>query len=159
MVKVEKRTEQMTSDSWRQDNVGRFMNQAAKLFEQRVIELMHAKGFREIGTAHVNLTRHLDKAGNRLTELAARADMTKQSMRELVAHTELAGLVERRPDPSDGRAKIIAFTPVGLRWLDAFGESVRTAEREMSAVIGPTALAQLKQALKLYAAECADRKE
>ena len=45
-----------------------------------------------------------------MSELAARAQITKQSMAELVAHLEQYGYVERIPDPADGRAKLVRAT-------------------------------------------------
>ena len=140
----------MTENSWRRSNIGRLMNEAVRLFESRVIDLMRAKGFGDLGAAHVNLTRHLDENGSRLTELAERAAMTKQSMRELVEQVERAGLVKREPDPNDGRAKIIVFTPAGRRWLEAFGESVATAEGEMADVIGVARLREARDVLRQY---------
>ncbi|WP_417583453.1 MarR family winged helix-turn-helix transcriptional regulator [Pelagibacterium sp.] len=142
----------MGPSSWRRTNIGRLMNEAVRVFEQRVLELMRERGFSDLGAAHVNLTRHLDEDGSRLTELAERAAMTKQSMRELVEQVERAGLVQRKPDPNDGRAKIIVFTPAGLKWLAAFGESVATAEEEMADVIGSERLKQARDAMRQYVA-------
>jgi DNA-binding MarR family transcriptional regulator len=51
--------------------------------------------------------------GTRLTELAARADMTHQSTSELVAGMERRGWVQRRPDPTDHRARLVCLTPAG----------------------------------------------
>src|SRR5262245_51077750 len=55
----------------------------------------------------------IDADGPRLTDLADRAQMTKQSMAELINRMEGIGLVERRPDPADGRAKLVFLTPFG----------------------------------------------
>ena len=43
-------------------------------------------------------------------ELAARARLSKQTMTQLIARLERDGLVERRADPSDGRATVIYLT-------------------------------------------------
>ena len=51
------------------------------------------------------LVQNLDLYGTRLTEIAARAGMAKQSMLELVDKAERLSLVERRPDPDDQRAQ------------------------------------------------------
>ncbi|MGH2586521.1 MAG: MarR family winged helix-turn-helix transcriptional regulator [Dehalococcoidia bacterium] len=52
-------------------------------------------------------------AGNRLTELAERAQMTKPSMLELVDALERQGYVGRIPDLTDRRAKLIRLTDKG----------------------------------------------
>ena len=57
--------------------------------------------------------QYLDDAGTRVSVLAERAQITKQSMAELVAHLERHGYVERVPDPADGRAKLVRATDRG----------------------------------------------
>ena len=49
----------------------------------------------KVGAAHIHITRHLSLAGDRLTDLAERAGMTKQSMGDLVTQCEAWGLVTR----------------------------------------------------------------
>ena len=68
--------------------------------------------------------------GLRLTELAAMASMTKQSMGELVDQMLDAGYVERVDDPSDGRAKRLQLTRHGRR----VGRRVRALVREVEEV-------------------------
>lgn len=72
--------------------------------------------------------------GIRLTDLAERMLITKQAAGEIVDQMEASGYVERRPDPSDGRAKLIGFTDAGWAQvaaaLDIFDEiESRLAER------------------------------
>ncbi len=63
--------------------------------------------------SHLHVFGNIKADGTRLTDLAAWAGMTRPSMAELVDELETDGLVERRPDPSDGRAKLVALTPAG----------------------------------------------
>lgn len=141
------------AEAWRRHNIGRLLSNALHHFEERVIELLQAAGHDEVKQSHINATRNLDVAGTRLTEMAQRAAMTKQSMSELVLQIEGRGLVVRTPDPSDGRARIVRFTPAGLKWLRDFRDAVRIAEAEMAAQIGTEALAAMKDALIRYRAE------
>lgn len=48
--------------------------------------------------------------GLQMTELGRRARLTKQTMTTMVRAMEAAGLVKRRPDPSDARATQIFLT-------------------------------------------------
>ena len=138
--------------AWRHANVGRLLNNAVRRFEARVLELMSASGHVETRIAHVNLTRNLDVEGTRLTELARRASMSKQAMGELVDQCAELGLVDRVADPSDGRARIVMFTPAGLAWLDAFRDAVDVAEQEMRAELGKTTMDAILKGLALYGA-------
>src|SRR5690606_8375091 len=100
----------------------------------------------------ISVTRNLDLAGTRATELAQRAGITKQSMSELINQLESSGILERRPDPADGRAKIVYFSKAGLAWLEAFGSALHNAEQDMANQLGETRFKALKQALAGYTA-------
>ncbi len=133
--------------------MGRLLNNAVRRFEARVLELMGESGHVATRIAHVNLTRNLDVEGTLLTELARRASMSKQAMGELVDQCAELGLVRRRADPSDGRARIVTFTPAGLAWLDAFRDAVDAAEREMRSELGKTTMTAILDGLAAYGAE------
>jgi DNA-binding MarR family transcriptional regulator len=70
---------------------------------------------------------NIDPEGTRLTVLAARAGTTHQAMGELVEVLERRGYLERRPDPSDGRVRLVSLTAKGRR-------AVRTAVEEIAAI-------------------------
>ncbi|UWU19441.1 MarR family transcriptional regulator (plasmid) [Rhizobium sullae] len=126
------------------------MNEAVRLFEGRIIDNLRSNGHSELTAAHINLTRNLDEDGTRLTELARRASLTKQSMSELVDQVEQTGLIEKRRDPSDGRAKLVCFTEKGLEWLEAFQESLEVAEKEMRDELGSAMVDLMIEVLGKY---------
>lgn len=121
---------------WRAHNPGRVLSNALRRFEERVLSLMNDAGEFQTRHSHVNLTRHLDLEGTRITELARRASMTNPAMTELIDQCESLGLVERAPDPADKRVRIVRFTAAGLDWLTEFGRAVAKAEAEMTAEVG-----------------------
>jgi DNA-binding MarR family transcriptional regulator len=135
---------------WRHGNIGRILNNAIRRFEARVLEIMCDKGHSETRIAHINLTRNLDIGGTRLTELARRAEMSKQAMSELVEQCAAMGLVDRSDDPSDRRARLVSFTPAGLVWLESFRNAVDCAENEMRAELGDPAMDAVIDGLSLY---------
>lgn len=59
------------------------------------------------------------KSPMRLTELTATEQVTQSAMTQLVTRLERDGLVERRPDPSDGRAVQVHITERGANVIDA----------------------------------------
>ncbi|MCC2097776.1 MAG: MarR family transcriptional regulator [Hyphomicrobiales bacterium] len=138
------------SEEWRRGNVGRAIFNATKKFEQDVLASLADNGFPEIRLVHLNLYRNLEFDGTRLTDLAARASMTKQGMQELVDRAEKAGFVERRPDPHDGRAKMVAFSGNGLKLFEALRQAIRFAEQNMIDSIGNAQVDLIGQWLRAY---------
>ncbi|AOO84914.1 MarR family winged helix-turn-helix transcriptional regulator [Bosea vaviloviae] len=136
--------------AWRHANIGRLLNNAVGRFEARVLYLMKECGHAETRIAHVSLTRNLDVDGTRLTELARRASMSKQAMGELVDQCAALGLITRAADPSDRRARIVAFTPAGLAWLEDFRAAVDIAEREMRSELGEESMNMMLKGLAAY---------
>lgn len=60
----------------------------------------------------------------RLTELTASEQVTQSAITQIVTKLERDGLVERQPDPSDGRAVLVHITAAGAAIVDG-----RRAER------------------------------
>jgi DNA-binding MarR family transcriptional regulator len=95
----------------------------------------------------------IKRGGSRLTDLAKGANMTPQSMGELVAELVDLGYVERRPDPTDGRAKLIVLTDRGNACIDAAETTIQGLEERITEVLGARAHAQLRTLLTKLLAE------
>ena len=149
-------------DGWRLTHLGRLMGHALRRFDARVLQLMarnvevplalsNLAARDQVSAAHIHITRHLSLAGDRLTDLAQRAGITKQSMADLVDQCAAWGLVTREPDPHDARARRVCFTPTGLAWLQAFHDAVAQAEEEFRAEVGDDVAAVVSIGLEAYA--------
>ncbi len=104
-------------------------------------------GFAELRPAHGCVFGNIEEAGSRLTELAERSGLTKQSVGEAVADLEALGFVERVRDPADGRAKIIQLTEHGREALAASREIFAAIERRFAGEIGRERYAEFRQTL------------
>ena len=71
------------------------------------------QGYGEIRPSHGTVFQYMQEEGSRITDLAARVKVTKQSMSSLVYQLEEWGYLERRPDPNDKRAVLFVFTEKG----------------------------------------------
>jgi DNA-binding MarR family transcriptional regulator len=115
-------------------------------------ELLHQRfaerGHPEIRPPHGNVMQFLDDEGTRVSVLAERAQITKQSMAELVAHLERLGYVERVPDPRDRRAKLVRATPRGKQLYAIAREVVAELEAEWTRRIGEAEMRQLRELLE-----------
>lgn len=86
--------------------------------------------------------------GSRLAELAEAAQLTKQTVGSIVDQLEAAGYVERRPDPRDGRARLVQITTKGHELIQLSIPVVRDIEAAWEAHLGRTRTRQLRDSLK-----------
>ncbi|CAM4309785.1 MAG: winged helix DNA-binding protein [Comamonas sp.] len=149
-------------DAWRQTHLGRLLGHAMRRFDARVLQLMardlevplalsNLAARDKVGAAHIHITRHLSLAGDRLTDLAEKAGMSKQAMADLVAQCEAWGLVTREIDARDARAKRVRFTQSGLAWLKAFHDAVAQAQAEFREAVGEDVATVVALGLEAYA--------
>ncbi len=124
------------------------LGESFRAWDMWLFEGPKGAGYEDIRPAHYAVLRYLEPEGSRVTELAEAARMTKQSMGELVAHLERCGYVERRPDPRDGRAKIVLLTEAGRRFVDAVTERVAQMEAALAERMGRERLENLAASLK-----------
>ncbi len=62
------------------------------------------------------------------------------------------GIVTRRVDPNDRRARLISFTPRGYALLERVYSAIAEAEADMEAAVGKRAFSQVREALATYVA-------
>ena len=114
-------------------------------------ELVHARlaerGHPDVRAPHGNVLQFLDATGTRVSVLAQRAQMTKQSMAELVAHLEHHGYVERAADPADRRAKLVRPTARGAQVYAIVREVAVEIERDWTDRLGATKMRRLRELL------------
>lgn len=114
--------------------------------EQRILDAVVAAGF-PITLTQARLFQRVDPHGSRLTTLAAAAQVTKQAAKFLVDQLEAGGYVERVPDPSDGRARLVRITSRGRDVVDAATVVQREIEQEWRQHLGAQATEELRGAL------------
>jgi DNA-binding MarR family transcriptional regulator len=100
-------------------------------------------GYGDIRDPHMQIFGNVRIGGIRLTELADRAQLSLAATSDLVNDLEEMGYLERRPDPADGRAKLIDLTERGRAAMAAAGDRVVDIERRWSAIVGPRNFAQM----------------
>ena len=83
--------------------------------------LMRQRGHGEtLDTGSFWLLKTLAASGpQRLTDLAVCAGLDVSTVSRHVAQLHSAGLIERAPDPADGRAQRVELSPAGIARIDA----------------------------------------
>jgi len=100
------------------------------LMVDEITERMEASGFPDSPPSFHPIFENLDPEGTRLTVLAARAGLTHQSVGEVVTELERRGYVERIPDPTDKRARLVSLTDRGRDLVRAAVRHISDIERE-----------------------------
>jgi DNA-binding MarR family transcriptional regulator len=99
------------------DNLGFLLAKAYQRWNELLQEAFAREGFREVRASYGSVLLPLfEEDGLRIGEVAARARLSKQTMTTMVRLAERDGLVERRPDPGDGRATRVHLTNRGQRF-------------------------------------------
>ena len=80
-------------------NLGKLLARPYLALSAALDERLSAAGYGDVRAAHGVVFAVIDAEGSRVTDLAARAGMTKQAMAELVAHLEDARLRPSRARP------------------------------------------------------------
>ena len=76
----------------------------------------------------------LDTAGRPIGELARQFNSDPSNTTWVVDRLEQAGLVERRPSPTDRRVKLVALTPLGLETQTALLAEFRVPPSGLAAL-------------------------
>ena len=140
-------------------HLGVLFERGRRLLNHALLERFRAAGFGDLRDGHGPLFAFLPADGARVTKLAERARVTKQSMGELVTELESLGYVQRTPDLADRRAKLVRFTAKGRRAARIGVKAAAAQERAWAELIGPDRVADLRRSLEEITAanDLADR--
>jgi len=128
------------------DNTIAMLGRAYSLLGFQIFDGVVGAGFPQ-KPSHSAVFAQIRREGNRLTELARGANMSPQAMGELVDELEELGYVERRPDPTDRRAKLIVLTKRGTECMIAGHSTIQGIEERIDQILGAEGHAQLKRLL------------
>ena len=120
---------------------------SSRFASERIFRTLQEAGFRDLTITQARLAMGLDPGGTRLSVLAERAQIAKQTATALVDRLERAGYVERVPDPTDGRARLVRMTARAEAILPVARAEEERIEAEWAAHLGPKRMAQLRDAL------------
>ncbi len=120
-----------------------------KDFQQRLDTDLRRRGVDGIGARHRAVFLHLGQHGaSRSVDLAQAAGIRPQSMMVIIHELEDMGLIERRQDPTDSRAKLIDFTKAGKTFVDELTRSTETVWQQYAEQLGEEQLGSIVDALQ-----------
>ena len=129
-------------------NLGYLLAKASQRWNEVLAARFAAEGFAEVRPSYGSvLIPLLEEDGLRMGEIARRARLSKQTITTLVGLCERDGLVERHPDPTDGRAIVVRLTARARRFRPVAERVLGELEREVEGLLGPRRRSGLRSAL------------
>jgi DNA-binding MarR family transcriptional regulator len=130
-------------------NLGFLLAKASKRWNELLAERFAERGFSEVRPSYGSvLVPLLEQDGLRMGELAARSRLSKQTMTTIVRLVERDGLVERRPDPHDGRAARVHLTSRAEAFRPVAEQTLAELDERVEARLGDTKAKALQRALQ-----------
>lgn len=119
------------------ENLGYLLAKASQRWNERLEEGFAETGFPEVKASYGSVLIPLfEEDGLRIGEIARRTRLSKQTMTTMVRLCERDGLVERRPDPDDGRATRVHLTAKAKRFEPRADDVLAALEREVGSLLG-----------------------
>lgn len=128
-------------------NIGLLCFIVQRAMEDRVLADLAAAGYDDVTIAQGRVLARVDAKGTRLSDLAERARVTRQTATFMVDHLERAGYVRRVPDPSDARARLVVFAERGLAAQEVARRTEAVVQEEWTRHLGRRATARLHELL------------
>ncbi len=113
----------------------------------QIYEGLAKAGYSDLRPAHFSVFQHLAPEGSRATDMAERAQITKQSMGYLVDALEKQGYLEQLPDPTDGRARLVRLTDRGLAVNRVAEQILQQTEADWAKKLGKNKMQKLRHLL------------
>jgi DNA-binding MarR family transcriptional regulator len=104
-------------------------------------------GFGDLRPAHANVFPFVPPEGTTVSELADLARVRKQTMAQAVDQLERLGYVERRPNPRDGRSRLVFLTPRGEAVKPVTHATAARVEERWAELTSPEELESIRAAL------------
>jgi DNA-binding MarR family transcriptional regulator len=127
--------------------IGALLRLAWQAVRERIYEGVLEAGYTDLSRAHVLIFRWPAIDGLRPSELAARYQLSKQTITDLLSDLEKRGYLERTLDPTDGRARIVRLTERGCKLQQVISDMSFATESEWAQVIGEARFREFRSAL------------
>jgi len=114
---------------------------------------MAAQGIEEQGHSDGFVFRTLGAAPMTISALAERLGISKQGAGQIVDDMERRGLVVRKPDPTDGRARLLHLSERGEAALATARKFHQTYERRLRKTHGDAAIDAVRKVLTAMVGE------
>ena len=130
-----------------QPMIGLLVRLTYQHYSQAMDAALREAGFEDIGPSAGNVFPFVGPEGITVSELAELAHVRKQTMAQAVEQLELAGYVERKPNPNDRRSQLVFLTERGKSVPPVTHAAAARVEERWAALTSPKELEALRKSL------------
>jgi DNA-binding MarR family transcriptional regulator len=116
----------------KRQSVAQLLFRTSRILNEHAIARFRESTGLPLRVAHTRLFPLIDLEGTRLTELAKRLGVSKQATNQWVEELLQMGMLEKRADPTDRRARLICFSEQGQMGILAGLSFLKELEKEFS---------------------------
>lgn len=124
---------------------------AARALVDGIDSGVRTAGFTDLRPAHGYAFARISGAGATVTELAEHLEITKQAASQMADELAKKGYLERRPHPTDARARLLVLTAKGEACTRAADAAAERTLRPWAESLPPAELAAVRAALSRLA--------
>jgi DNA-binding MarR family transcriptional regulator len=127
--------------------IGLVLRLVYQQYAQDIDAALREAGFTDLSPAHANVFPFVPPEGITVSELADLARVRKQTMAQAVDQLERLGYVERRPNPSDRRSRLVFLTARGASVKPVTHATAARVEERWAELTSPEELEALRASL------------
>jgi DNA-binding MarR family transcriptional regulator len=121
---------------------------ASQSWNERLAETFRQRGYGEVRPSYGSVLIPLfEEDGLRMSELASRARLAKQTITTMVRLVERDGFVQRRADPDDARAMRVYLTERGRKFRPVAEQELMRLDANITEILGERRTASLRASL------------
>jgi DNA-binding MarR family transcriptional regulator len=120
----------------KRQSVAQLLFRTSRILNEHAIARFRESTGLPLRVAHTRLFPLIDLEGTRLTELAKRLGVRKQATNQWVDELLQMGMLEKRADPTDRRARLICFSEQGQMGILAGLSFLKELEKELCQEVG-----------------------
>jgi len=137
-------------ESIRQNNFGIMLFSLVEDYEKRFSAEYKGAGFDDVRRPHGHVLRYLDREGTRISDIAQRTGITKQTIGKLVQELERLGYVDVIGIAGDGRVKLVRFSPRGRQLIEMSRHALQRIHAAYAEAVGQSTFERFEATLQLF---------